>query len=209
MTAPDQSDLVCYANCMEEIKRRQFAVAQIISRKLTTPFEYTNAEFAALQVRKILELIVMAYVASNRQVMGSLFELATGTWRIKRIVEIVGRANPKFYPRPIIQRRDPQKQKPIEWISKPDGWLTQTELISAYDEMGQFLHANSPYGQAANPKELMQRAQDILDRVVALLNEHVIDMPGGSHCLNVMMNASADGRDPNGRVSCSIFAKVA
>jgi hypothetical protein len=46
-------DFANYVRCMEEIKRRQFAVEEILDRK-TTSFQYTNVEFVALQFGRSL-----------------------------------------------------------------------------------------------------------------------------------------------------------
>jgi hypothetical protein len=198
-------EMKLYAQCMEEIKRREIAFHAILTGSKTTSFPYTNAEFCALQVRKILELIVFASVASNKGIMGELFEKATDTWRIRRVVEIVAKANPKFYPHPIVNKPTPAGIAPIEWVDRPNDWLTLEELIEAYDDLGRFLHANSPYHLAPDVDKVMLRCVDITKKVVALLDQHIVHMPGDKHLLNVQMNASADGKDPNGHVSCSIF----
>jgi hypothetical protein len=129
----------------------------------------------------------------------------TDTWRIRRIIELVKQANPKFYPRPVIKQVSPDDRAPIEWLDRPDDWLTLEELIVAYDELGEFLHANSPYGPRHDVDATLLRCQQILSRIVALLNEHVVYMPGNKYVLNVQMNASLEGKDPNGHVACAIF----
>ena len=49
-----EPDYANYARCMEEIKRRQIAIDEILYERKTTSFKYTNTEFVALQFRKIL-----------------------------------------------------------------------------------------------------------------------------------------------------------
>lgn len=204
----EQQEMDHYKNCMEEIKRRHLACKNILTGVNTTSFDYTNAEFAALQVRKILELIVLASVASNKGIMGELFEKATDTWRIRRILDMVKNVNSDFYPRPVINEPTQDGDAKIKWVSREDDWLKEDELITAYDELGMFLHATSPYHPSHEIERMRQHSRDISAKVVALLNQHVVQMPGNTYLLNVQMNASANGRDPNGHVACSIFEKV-
>ena len=201
-------EMQLYAKCMEEVKRRFFAFNEILTGTKTTSFEYTNAEFATLQVRKALELIVLASVASNKAIMGSLFEKATDTWRIRRIVEIVRQANPDFYLHPVAEKRTPDGPTPIEWIDRPGDWLTINELMASYDELGQFLHAQSPYHPEPDVDKIMRKCLEITYKVVALLNLHIVRLPGGKHFLVVQMNASTDGKNPEGSVHCTIFERV-
>jgi hypothetical protein len=199
------SEMQLYAKCMEEIKRRLFALNEIVTGAKTTSFEYTNAEFATLQVRKSLELVVLASVASNKAVMGSLFKMATDTWRIRRIVDIVAKANPNFYPQPVANIPTPGGPAPMKWIVRPGNWLTVDELISSYDDLGQFLHANSPYHPEPDVDKIMQNCLETTDKTVSLLSEHIVQMPGSKYLLNVQMNSSGDGKNPNGSVSCTIW----
>jgi hypothetical protein len=59
-------DYANYVKCMEEIKRRQFAIDEILGGNKATSFKYTNIEFIALQFRKIFELIILASFCRER-----------------------------------------------------------------------------------------------------------------------------------------------
>ena len=55
-----------YTDCMEEIKRRTEVVNCFLTRKCHAMYVQTTAESVSLQIRKILELIVLASLAANR-----------------------------------------------------------------------------------------------------------------------------------------------
>jgi hypothetical protein len=69
-------DYANYSRCMEEIKRRQLAIDDILHDRKSTSFRYTNVEFVALQFRKIFELVILATLASHKQ----FFEGLRASW---------------------------------------------------------------------------------------------------------------------------------
>src|SRR3954469_7961566 len=96
-----EPDYSAYVGCMEEVKKRLVAIDDVRSGARTTSFRYTNVEFIALQFRKIFELIVLASLASNRHLFNDLSVKLSKEWEVKKIVAMVGRQNPNFFPKPI------------------------------------------------------------------------------------------------------------
>ena len=50
---------------MQEIKMRTKAIESIHKKQNTTLYNETNAEFCALQLRKIIEIIILSSLISN------------------------------------------------------------------------------------------------------------------------------------------------
>jgi hypothetical protein len=84
-------DYESYAKCMEEIKRRQIAVAEILQGSKTTTFRHTNVEFVALQFRKIFELVVLATPASHQHLFEGLMRKLARNGKSRRSLRSLAR----------------------------------------------------------------------------------------------------------------------
>ena len=76
-----------YADCMEEIKRRTEVVNCFLTRKCHAMYVQTTAESVSLQIRKILELIVLASLAADRSEYAKLRKNFQKDWKANRILE--------------------------------------------------------------------------------------------------------------------------
>ena len=160
----------------------------------TTPFRATNVEFVCLQVRKILELIALASMASHKEEFAKQHQKFAEMWRAKRILEDLEKLNPGFYPIPTKQICDEKTGKVLEVqrIAKP--YLTKTDFEMVYQECSGLLHAQNPYGA---PKQLPQIEAAIpgwLEKIKNLLNHHHVQLFNSNHQLWVVMRAESDDR---------------
>ena len=96
----NEPDYAGYVRCMEEVKRRLGAIDDILVGNKTTSYKYTNVEFVALQFRKIFELIILATLASHHHLFEGLVRKLSKEWQISKVVAIVKKKNPEFYPAP-------------------------------------------------------------------------------------------------------------
>ena len=65
--AEDEILLKYYANIMSEIKFRAEIIIHIHKKAFTTKLLLTDMEFCALQLRKILELILLSTLVANKK----------------------------------------------------------------------------------------------------------------------------------------------
>jgi hypothetical protein len=191
---PADKDQMVYANCMEAIKRRMDAVYAILRGPCTTLYPITNIEFACLQIRKILELIALASLASHEEEFARQHQKFAEMWRAKKIVDDLEKLNPGFYPVPTEQVVDDKTGKVLEVraISKP--YLTKADFADVYQECSAILHAENPYGP---PKQLSQIEAAIpvwTEKIKNLLNHHHVQLYSSKHQLWVVMKAKTDGR---------------
>jgi len=128
---------------MEEIKRRQLAIAHISDGKTTTSYPYTNWEFIALQFRMVFELIVLASLASHKHLFERLSRRLATEWQIGAVVRAVREKNRGFYPHPI--RRVPSDKPGVkdDWQDLTTDYLKVGELIKAHGMLGAVLHARN------------------------------------------------------------------
>lgn len=191
---PSDKDQVVYANCMEEIKRRTDAVYAIMRGPYSTLYPITNVEFVCLQIRKILELIALASLASHKDEFARQYQKFAEMWRAKKILEDLGKLNPGFYPVPTEQVIDSKSGKVIEVRAMSRPYLTKAEFADVYQKCSSILHAENPYGP---PKQLSQIEAEIpewMEKIKNLLNHHHVQLFSSKHQLWVVMKANTDGR---------------
>jgi hypothetical protein len=200
MSEPDYAN---YKRCMEEIKRRTRAIDDVMGGKQTTSFKYTNVEFVALQFRKIFELIILATLASNNHLFEGLARKLSKEWQVTKVVEIVKKKNPAFYPKPVdrVPLEDPVIKD--EWKNVETGYLTLDELIVAHGKIGNLMHANNPYREEFMLDEIEKHFPIWRTRIVRLLNNHLIEFPDDKTVLYVGMQSLETGE-----VHTTLFGKV-
>ena len=87
-----------YLKNMSLIKLRTRALSDVMRLARTTTYEITNIEFCVLQIRKVLELIVLSSLVSDedlyREKMGKLEKMRNARY----IIRDVERIHPDFFP---------------------------------------------------------------------------------------------------------------
>jgi hypothetical protein len=186
-------DFANYQKCMEEIKRRQRAIDDVLNGVRTTSFKYTNVEFVALQFRKIFELIVLATLASHQHLFEGLTRKLSKEWQITKIVAIVERKNPAFYPSPVdrVPSQAPGVKDNLEPVTS--GFLTLDELIAAHGLIGNLMHASNPYREALLLDGIEKQFTEWRAKLFRLLNNHLIQFPGGDAFMYVGMQSAETG----------------
>lgn len=188
-----EPDYANYARCMEEIKRRQFAIDEILYERKTTSFKYTNTEFVALQFRKIFELVVLATLASHQHLFEGLARKLAKEWQVTKIIAIVKNKNPGFFPSPIDRVASANKNAKDEWKPVTFGFLTLDELVEAHGKIGALMHANSPYREEKSLSELEGLFPSWREKLIRLLNNHLIEFPDDKTVLYVGMQSTETG----------------
>lgn len=190
---PDNKDQIVYANCMDEIKRRTRAVFAVLHGSYTTPYPTTNVEFMCLQIRKILELIALASLASHKEEFAKQHQKFAEMWRAKKILEDLEKLNAGFYPVPTEQVYDSSgKVIEVRPFSKP--YLAKSDFIEVYQACSGLLHAENPYGPLKNLSQVEAAIPDWMEKIKNLLSHHQVQLLSSKHQLWVVMNAKTDGQ---------------
>jgi hypothetical protein len=163
-----------------EVKRRQLAIDEVASGRRSTSFKYTDVEFISLQYRKILELIVLASLASNYHPFEGLTRKLAKEWEITKIVHLVKAKNPRFYPKPIDRKPSSQPGIKDEWIDVKSGFLTLEELAAAHGVIGNIMHATNPYRTDLIVDALEKQFPIWREKIIRLLTNHLIGFPDGN-----------------------------
>jgi hypothetical protein len=198
----NQPDDASYRKCMEEIKRRQRAIDDILDGSRTTSFKYTNVEFVCLQFRKIFELIILATVASHKHLLEGLTRKLSKEWQIGKIIAIAEKKNPAFYPEPIDRVPSDRPGVKDDWKSVISGFLKVEELVAAHGLIGNLMHANNPYIEESLLEEIERRFPEWRAKLIRLLNNHLVTFPDDQSILYVGM------QNEDGNVHSSLFIKA-
>lgn len=191
-----KNDIQKYVSCMEEIKRRIAVISDFISRKSTTGYIMTDAEFMYLQFRKVFELIALSSLSANMEKYEEISDKFHKEWAAEKIIEHLERINPDFYPIPTKQvvYDNEGKFKKVELIEK--GFLTKKEFPEVLDKCRGFLHAVNPYKNKmpADPEVLWNMFEGWGKKIKILLNYHYAQLVDGKEPLWVIMQATTDGK---------------
>ena len=189
-----EPDVAKYCQCMEEIKRRTLVVTRLLSGELSAGYRMTNIETVYLQLRKTLELIALASLVANVDEYSRQQKKFAQHWHAARILDDIQAVNPNFYPVPGVQVIDEAtgKVKCVDSLKKP--YLTRDDFVTLYEMCGGILHAENPYGQPRDIAAYDAQMGMWLDKTVALLNHHQVQLLDSELQLWVLMHAEHDGR---------------
>ena len=188
---PNQQDN--YLRQMEEIKRRIDAIEKLANTAISQNYLAVVTESIYLQFRKILELIAMASLVANEEAMKEAersFRKLRGEWNAHKILKIVESVNPDFYPVPI--EKQPYYDHPLvksQIVEKTKGFLTRDMFSTLYNQKcGPLLHAENPFGNRTNYRDLWDEGSDWKRKIMDLLNSHKIKLVGyeGFYVINMV-----------------------
>ena len=185
-----------YADCMEEIKRRTEVVDAFLTQKCHALYVQTTVESAALQIRKILELIALASLAANKSEYAKHRKNFHKDWSAKRILDTLEIANPRFYPRPNKQVVDEVTGKVVSIEDLKSGFLSKDNYMTLLNMCDEMLHADNPFStkRHAGTIAFMKSVPGWMERIRRLLNHHTIQLIDDDKQLWVLMKAKSDGR---------------
>ena len=154
-----------YADCMEEIKRRTEVINAFLTGKCHAMYIQTTAESISLQIRKILELIVLASLAANRSEYARLRKNFQKDWNAKRILETLEKANPRFYPTPNRQVVDRETGQVVSLEDVKSGFLTKHDYTALYDTCSGLLHADNPFLTKNNSSAFLKSVPAWMEKI--------------------------------------------
>jgi hypothetical protein len=196
-----------YIVYMEEIKSRVGVVSSVIdhqSRNATlTGFRESDIELSFLQLRKCQELMLFAAItASYHAGLELQRHIVEGEWNATKLVKMLSRHNPKFYPQAL---ESPIEAQPGHKYTneKKDGFLTLPEFCRLYDRVcGPLMHAARKPQFAGRYEEHFTEVRQWRDKLIGLLNHHWIYLTEELR-LAVLMKTNI-----NGAVQVSVMKKL-
>lgn len=180
-----------YATLMSETIWRIETLHRMIDGTRGTVYPQTTIESAALQVRKVLELVAFSSLVSNRKAYAAVRANIAKDWHANRILKAVGALNPNFYPQP----QDPYSvldgaERPFRRLR--GGFLTQKQFSALYDQCSSLLHAGNPFGTPYESSHFWRKLPTTVARIETLLREHMVSFQGSSDRIWVSMSFNGD-----------------
>jgi hypothetical protein len=155
---------------MAEIKARSRLVKEVGEGHAGAFARPARVEFVYLQFRKILELIAMGSLLANSKAFAQVQSKIQHYWNAKDLLKDIQGINPDFYPRPIIQKPSQRPGVKMDWLDRPDDYLTKDRFVTLYDKCGGILHARNPFAPKQDHPMLEQAAPKWYLWIVNLLN---------------------------------------
>lgn len=171
---PTKRDIDLYLSCMEQIKFRVNGINNALSHFGASAFGPLDAEFVALQLRKVFELIAYSSLCAHRQLFEGIRARIDREDKIAQILKTIKQHHPRFFPIPIRQQPSRTPGAAIEVVDQPSKSLTLDTLIQAHGNVADWLHSFNPYTTPLSPTEWHGRFRDLLLQTTALLGHHRI-----------------------------------
>jgi hypothetical protein len=111
-----------------------------------------------------------------------------------KIIAIVKKKNPAFYPAPIDRVPSAALGMTDEWKDITTGFMTLDELIMAHGTTANLMHANNPYRDELAIDEFEKQFSIWRDKLVRLLNHHLVKFQDKNTILYVGMQDSSMGQ---------------
>lgn len=181
-----------YARCMQEIKNRTDAIRAIWNQKCTTLYPITNTEFMALQLRKILELIALANLVTNKERYETIRASFATDWNANGILKTIKNFNPNYFPEGIIRIPSETPEVQCHWDYKKSNVLTEELFKNAFDEVSCFLHAKNPFNEKEEDLSIINsKILFYMDLIINLLSEHTVTL-----CNKDKVNCTMEAYEP-------------
>ena len=164
-TSPEQDTIDKYTLLMSRVKRRIDFLSNDWPPRVP---KIIGAEIAAVQLRKLCEMVVFSSLVVNKTKYAELHVNYARHWRIKNIMEEIAAFHPHYFPIPAVD-----VDGHIQHLSGPQ-YLDESELIEIYNDASGILHADRPYAGDSEPiDQFMSTVQPRVSKFRNLLNKHV------------------------------------
>ncbi|MGP3696165.1 hypothetical protein [Rhodobacter sp. NSM] len=177
-----------YVRCLWEVKvRLDFVKEDYVRPASLKAVPVMKFENACLQVRKILEFLAFASLASNRQ----LYEMEwSGFFKendFSRLLRRLEKINPQFLPTSVsIAGRNSSG----EWLMTDNEFQLKPQVLtSTYGRLGNVLHSKNPYSDSVNWEEYQTFLRQSVKAIISAIQNHVAILATGEHLL-VRMNGN-------------------
>ncbi len=190
-----------YTQQMEQIKLRINAMELVFSKKCHTPYQATDIEFCALQLRKVIEGILFSSLVTNSDKYLQAYNKLATAWNAQYIMNDLFRINPKFYPEPIKIVHHPERIQVYADGTRNTGddfvpieeYITPDKIIKVHEKLGGIMHERNPFSVPIDYPLYEKLIHDTTIDVKHLLNTHLAHMADNEHIYFVGMQEADTG----------------
>ncbi|MDE2797709.1 MAG: hypothetical protein OXI94_03470 [Gemmatimonadota bacterium] len=187
-------DIEVYIKIMEKIKQRVDVVLRLHKGELFVAYRATQVESMILQVRKILELIVLASLSANKSIFEQNRKKFEDHWRPKDIIKDIESINPGFYPIPVEEKPSEDEGVVADLVDVKTKFMDRVKLLFVYSECNRCLHASNLYGEGIDYEYYIKKVSIWIDWIVGLLKTHKIVLLNDDNIYLVRMDVKGEVR---------------
>lgn len=173
-----------YCSEMEIIKLR---TNQVLGATKKIGFLQSAVEYKALQLRKIIEQVILASLVANAEEYKNYYKRLDKDWNVRLISQDLYRINNDFFPQKVI---DDHANHKID--NDPSGLICK-ELINTHAKLGKYLHAHNPFSQEWDYNKMNAYLDEECVKIAQHLNTHIIRPYGADAFIFVVMKSDVDG----------------
>ncbi len=186
-----------YQSLMQTVRGRLDVIAQL---KASVADNFSRAESAAFQGRKVVEATAFACLIAIENGLSTVPKDARGKWNAEDILKSLKKKGLEVLPSPstireatVAEQKDAGVKAIIEGV--PERRLTHEDLISIYQRIHRWTHELNPYTQVEHEVYYANHATALwedLNRLERFLERHFISISGkGFYCT---LRDSQDGK---------------
>lgn len=180
MTQTTKEQLREYADRMQEIVHRTYAIDHILRDLGKLLPLIILVEITYLQLRHILELIATALLVVNENAVRKSGNPNIKSWHAVKLLRAIEAANSGFFPVPIREGEQGEDWKIMPPIERGNV-LTYQTFVTLWDKCGALLHTNNPFATKTSlrPKsnkdceKILREAEKWQLRIIGLLTQHI------------------------------------
>jgi len=140
-----------YLFCMQEIKGRYRSTVSEFSNFEASDSQFVqHIEFAALQLRKMIEVIGFACMTADLEQYQSVRPAFVKDWNFSDIMKRLRNLNPRCVPIPILLIGQTDQPKNYHLLANEQASQTVDILIESHGRLGTLMHADNPFGNRPN-----------------------------------------------------------
>lgn len=178
---------------MDEVKNRTRVIQGFLEGKINAIYPATTIECAALQLRKIMELIALGSLVANREEYANNYEKFARHYHAEKILRDIEKINPCFYPKPIKEVPSKRAGVKMDITNVENGFLTRNDFVSTYNALGEILHAKNPFALQTDYGRFKDLIKEAIGKTIVLLKAHEVQLLNGNLLL-VHMEEARDKR---------------
>jgi len=139
-----------YCGFLNDIRVRLELVRAVCKGSLSVGTESLDYEVVAVNLRKVLELIVFGSLTANKAAYSATYAGIEKKWRAKALLDELEKIHPDFYPKPLLRPAVSEGEpRRLHFDFQNTGFLTRDEFIELYDLCSKVIHTRNPFAAAA------------------------------------------------------------
>jgi hypothetical protein len=171
-----KNEVDLYLRVILDIKARLRAIDKYMAQQPGLINITLEIEFMCLQMRSVLELIILGSLVTNSRHYNKTEEELKKMWRVRSMMKQLEPINKEFFPIPVeIVTLDKPNHFDIRPYSKNDV-LLKDELPDMYDSLCDFTHPKNPYAEEKDFAKMKVSLISWWYKIARLLDVYVIQL---------------------------------